>query len=62
MADRDLQIRGDDYPDPEIRGEEPVFKKNFGRFGRQFGLKTRGGGGGPGPSGPSPRSAADMSH
>ena len=49
MVDSDLQIRGrPGHPDPEVReGEGGSLKKTFFLpFGPQFGLKTRGGGGG----------------
>ena len=62
MAHPDLQIRGGGgggrggHPDPE-KGRGPSLKKTFFRpFGPQLGLKL---GGGPGPPGPSPRSATD---
>ena len=57
MVDPDLQIMGgggDGHPDPEMRGRCP--KMFFWPFGPQFGLKNKGGGG-LGPSGPSPGTA-----
>ena len=58
VADPDLQIRmgGGGHSNPEIRGGGRCQTKFF----PQFRLKIRGGGGGLGPSGPSPESATTL--
>ena len=46
------------HPDPEISGGPGLQRISFRPLGPQFGLKISRGGGGAGPLGPSPGSAA----